>query len=133
MFALAACSSPEPGYVSPNAGEPLAPHMIRLDPDALNPAQARKDAQLALYRGDRHLLGTGEMNPASVPGAPDNWREAEWRFGVRTIEDTRDATRDSAHSEFRDEAVRYATAYNRVIFEASPTPPQTSSHLRSPG
>ena len=131
LFVLTACSPSGREYVSPDAGEPVAPHMIRLDPDALDPGQARKDARLALYRGDKSLLGTGEMNPTSVPGAPADWREADWPYGVRTIEDTADATRDEAHSGFYDQARRYADAYNRAILAAEP-PPRYRRRVQTP-
>lgn len=127
-MALSACSGQESDYVSPNAGKLVAPHMVRLDPARISPSDARRDARLALYRGDKSLLGTGEMNPSSVPGAPAAWHEEDWRFGVRTIEDTRDGTRDQAHSAFRNQAIRYAAAYNRVILTEEPPPKYRRRH-----
>lgn len=96
------------------------------DPTRMDARSAELDAWEALGKNDRHLLGTGEMGDASVPAAPDGWREAEWPHGVLTIMNTR-TMRDHEDLRYRDQARAYAAAYNRIVLaevaKADPEPP----------
>lgn len=100
---------------------------VSLDQDRMDARFAELDAWEALGKGDRHLLGTGEMGDDSVPAAPDGWREAQWPYGVLTILNTRTPPRDHEDLNYLKQAVAYAAAYNRIVFaevaKADPEPP----------
>lgn len=112
---LAGCARQELDYRAPRAGEAVAPFTVRLDPEALDDAHARADARRALYRGDKALLAGDPA--AAVPGVPGGWKEENWRFGVREVEDAFGDARDPAHAAFQRRALRYAATYNRRILE----------------
>lgn len=82
-----------------------------VNPFAINPANAERDANEALARGDSHLVGVCEFSCAAPGATPPD----EERLGVELIENTSDDIRILGEAEYNDRAREYAMRYNTVI------------------
>jgi len=83
--------------------------------DSLDRADPARDAEAALGRAERRLLGV-QRYTLVLPGVPVERYEAAVReFGVRVLGGTSDSWVDDDHAAYNRAAESYAERYNREL------------------
>jgi len=83
----------------------------------LQDADATRDAQRAIRRGDRRLLAMATRGP-DLPGVPaDQVSRAKSVCGIRYVEGSTDAVMGQTHLKLLQAARDYASQYNRIMLD----------------
>ncbi len=83
----------------------------------LQKADAMKDAQAGLARGDKRLLAMA-MRGSQIPGiAPELVSKAKSVCGVRYLPGSTDTVMGETHMKLLQVAKSYAEEYNRIMVE----------------
>jgi hypothetical protein len=84
----------------------------------LKVTNAESDARSAVAHGDKRLLAVYGYT-LMVPGVHDDASALRAKYGLRILNGTSDAYKDSSDREFNENARKYASIYNRIVVAES--------------
>jgi hypothetical protein len=84
----------------------------------LREADAARDAEDAIRRGDLRLLAMATRNPVPPGIAPGSVAEAKAKCDLRYVEGSTDMVAGKVHLKFLQAAQKYAEQYNRVMLKS---------------
>ena len=93
--------------------------------ESLRTTNARADAERAVSRGEKHLLGVYGFS-LDVPGAAETYQLGAGSKTVSPIDCTSDSPVSPRHDRLIRAAIAYATLYNRRVLELAPDPPPST-------
>ncbi len=84
----------------------------------LKDADASRDAQQAIERGDKRLLAMATRNP-NMPGVPpESASKIKTVCGIRYMEGSTDMVFGDVHQKLLQAAREYAVEYNKLMLDA---------------